>query len=761
MEKNEASEDSRKIRKLFEKRKKERRYSEDERQKQKKIEDDRGSRRVSLDSRTKRSDSEGRQEKRKGFEVERKKRRDSSENRENRRNSFEDRERRRGFNEDRVKRRDSDDDQERWRASDEDRGRRRIRDENRERRKVSDESQERWKASDEAPIVIQGRKKEYESYEEKRSNRENNREINKENEENRLKRKRNEEYQAMKKEKEENYRSKQRNEENNKKRNEETQGKKRNSEEKNNKEKVPDFAKNKTLDSLPEKKKVFNDIPYTDKISKNDWYSSKMCNGELQRRKSTDESCKSESFSYKKAFEVPSNSKTNENVTHTSKRSEDVPKKKKSFEESMETITTSIKAKMPKKKGPLIIEAPSLPKGENRGVSVIVCKNNNDYSEASILTESPRKRSTSKNRKFMSEPFNMDPKEMKENRRSKLKQLAENKSNVEEEANTTYSDRPRAKAVVKITHKSRQDVFVNDHQKSVPMKPGIASQRINNNQPIAHCSKSIPEMEKVLRNKGSSYRMEGNCEKRGDKPLYRMEDENQTTEEEEEVGDLLDTINSAEFDDVSSRDSNEINGYNDIIYLDNSKNAVDTLKIDSLKINGVAKNIDPTKTPGKSCLSKISFHSLNGKEKKTVTWNLKDNRIKEFEIEGNNSLKKSVLKDAPLPKLRVEHDIKQEFLSRIFVWNPTWLEVSKEKINYSNNFYFFVIWESYIENLFKLQEQKKLSFEPPVQKSDPIVQMKNRYSSYLEYCNTLRPLLLLEIWNSLTKESECEEKKYK
>lgn len=39
--------------------------------------------------------------------------------------------------------------------------------------------------------------------------------------------------------------------------------------------------------------------------------------------------------------------------------------------------------------------------------------------------------------------------------------------------------------------------------------------------------------------------------------------------------------------------------------------------------------------------------------------------------------------------------------------------------------------------------------------------MKNRYNSFEEYCNYLRPLLLLEIWNTLTKESECDEKKYK
>ncbi|XP_020284958.1 putative uncharacterized protein DDB_G0282133 isoform X2 [Pseudomyrmex gracilis] len=107
--------------------------------------------------------------------------------------------------------------------------------------------------------------------------------------------------------------------------------------------------------------------------------------------------------------------------------------------------------------------------------------------------------------------------------------------------------------------------------------------------------------------------------------------------------------------------------------------------------------------------------------------------VREYEIDSRNSLKKLVGKDAPIPanKLVKKSPITEwrpkleEFLLRIFMWNPVWLE-----------------------------EQRNIREDPPIISPSELQNMHLRYDSYKQYYDVAMPLLLLEIWQIMTREFE-------
>ncbi|KMQ91868.1 helicase senataxin [Lasius niger] len=124
------------------------------------------------------------------------------------------------------------------------------------------------------------------------------------------------------------------------------------------------------------------------------------------------------------------------------------------------------------------------------------------------------------------------------------------------------------------------------------------------------------------------------------------------------------------------------------------------------------------------------------KRKKKVTF-VEKSEIREYEIDRCNSLRKLVGKDAPIPvnKLRTSTTSAEcspkleEFLLRIFKWNPVWLE-----------------------------EQRYLKSEPPIVSHCELHTMRLNYDSYKQYYKIAMPLLLLEVWCTMTKEFEMIEK---
>lgn len=80
---------------------------------------------------------------------------------------------------------------------------------------------------------------------------------------------------------------------------------------------------------------------------------------------------------------------------------------------------------------------------------------------------------------------------------------------------------------------------------------------------------------------------------------------------------------------------------------------------------------------------------------------------------------------------------------------------------YTNFLFLIILNIKLLINILHQQEQKKLAHEPPVYGRHHLSKIQTHYSSFMEYSNVFRPLLLLEIWNSLSRESECDEKKSK
>ncbi|XP_011333413.1 probable helicase senataxin isoform X2 [Ooceraea biroi] len=129
----------------------------------------------------------------------------------------------------------------------------------------------------------------------------------------------------------------------------------------------------------------------------------------------------------------------------------------------------------------------------------------------------------------------------------------------------------------------------------------------------------------------------------------------------------------------------------------------------------------------------------SSKQKKTVRFS--DNvDIQYYEVEAKNHMKKLVGKDAPIPTNKLartppttsvhwQRPKLEEFLSRIFLWNPVWLE-----------------------------EQRYLKCLPPIVSDRELQPMKQCYGSYQEYYMVAMPLLLLEIWGTMSKDFDDVEK---
>jgi len=128
---------------------------------------------------------------------------------------------------------------------------------------------------------------------------------------------------------------------------------------------------------------------------------------------------------------------------------------------------------------------------------------------------------------------------------------------------------------------------------------------------------------------------------------------------------------------------------------------------------------------------------MKSKKNKRVSFSDKI-EIRKYEIDQRNTLKKLVWKDAPIPTNKLTRTPAtytdwspklEEFLLRIFMWNPVWLE-----------------------------EQRYLKREPPIVSENELGTMKLSYESYKQYYEIAMPLLLLEIWCIMTKEFETIQK---
>nr|XP_034188053.1 helicase sen1-like isoform X1 [Osmia lignaria] len=163
---------------------------------------------------------------------------------------------------------------------------------------------------------------------------------------------------------------------------------------------------------------------------------------------------------------------------------------------------------------------------------------------------------------------------------------------------------------------------------------------------------------------------------------------------------------------------------------DSLENNVEKIK----DVNGKEIKIgEKSKTELSAQVPKSCIRMSSRKQKKCVSFSTNIKTVCEYQIDESNILKKLIGKDAPIPSEKVptkkpvnvmEFNAKlNEFLARIFSWNPIWLE-----------------------------EQQYLNISAPVVRKDEIHPMVTHYKSYDDYYRIISPLLLLETWYSITKE---------
>jgi len=164
--------------------------------------------------------------------------------------------------------------------------------------------------------------------------------------------------------------------------------------------------------------------------------------------------------------------------------------------------------------------------------------------------------------------------------------------------------------------------------------------------------------------------------------------------------------------------------------------------IERISILVQKENFAPnSKSAGKSKVmhDRVRSSAELSKQKK-VTFSDKVD-IKVYEIEAQHFLKKMVGKDAPIPTNKLAKTTSttcvqwlklEDFLLRIFMWNPVWLE-----------------------------EQRYLKCMPPIVSTQELQSMKLFYTSYQEYYTIMMPLLLLEIWYIMSKDFNDIEKNMK
>ena len=709
-------------------------------------------------------------------------RRGSDDNKESRKYSVINHEKRRSFDENREIRKVDMEDKERQKSS-RDRENQRHSLDNRLGRRSSDETRERKK--DEASRdrkreeVNRERKRCDEKSCERRTNHEVSQERNKENEEKRARRKQDDENQKKKEF------------EINKKR----------------KEHEVDQGRRKVYESDRKKYSEFEEKRMSEnKASEDDSHKPKIINDDSQRR-TADETHKrlfNDGLPKTKNVKVvmqkleksfgngtqPKPFKLGKIGEEVSSKRKDLeisvpisnagPKKTKCFDSDMQNIeitTLGIKNKIPQRRAVQCVPPHHLQIGRRRGQNLVALKNNDNLeadiskgenlqNEASRVeskkipsSERTSGKHRSKNQRHQLTSLPREERERKAiERKEKLKQVElDRKSNLD--APAPIVDRPRAAAKAKVTMKSRLDLLI-EQQTAASLKPGIAHQRHNIAQPIAHCSKSNPEVKKLQSDNSSSNKIEENYPKKEESRHQGVTERHLIEQEAKEDKENLQDFPSSEFEPLSPEEFMGLSLPDDITKYDNSKVTYPTNKTD-VKSNHFSTNSinDNQMRERKSILTPISINTVKKKNKR-VSFNDNLNTIRTYEIEARHSLNRVVGKDAPINRNKSPCQYKlDEYLTRIFNWNPLWLEVNSKILEVCNIVQYFPVETNNI--IKKLQEQKKLSHEPPVFKGDTLRVMKNRYNSFEEYCNYLRPLLLSEIWNTLTKESESEEKKYK
>ncbi|XP_012528723.1 uncharacterized ATP-dependent helicase C29A10.10c isoform X2 [Monomorium pharaonis] len=377
-----------------------------------------------------------------------------------------------------------------------------------------------------------------------------------------------------------------------------------------------------------------------------------------------------------------------------------------------------------------------------------------------------------------------EKKKIIEQRKMKLKEIAaeEKKLSAENDQCMKRRNKPRAK----ISLKNRGDFLIEQEPQVSKLPDKFAELSKLSEDRESRVSKSFPDKSTKLSNSNKDQESQASKSHLSDKSkkLSKSNDD-QSKKQLTNKTDVKKTAISSEKThpcpktDVSKDTVNNIaTSLQQSLHLDNMSTASGQHTLDFKTTNDNKKkhkssksntkrndvNTDPTVKISESRDKSIERHFVIQKESFSPN-NLKSTLVKsstkqkkqkkvsfsnkfeiwEFQIDENNNLNKLTWKDAPIPtnKLRtkpitysdskVQKSLRspklEEFLLRIFMWNPVWLE-----------------------------EQRYLKCEPPIVSNNELQSMKLSYDSYEQYYEVAMPLLLHEIWYTITKDFEMIQK---
>ncbi|KYN31774.1 putative helicase senataxin [Trachymyrmex septentrionalis] len=326
-----------------------------------------------------------------------------------------------------------------------------------------------------------------------------------------------------------------------------------------------------------------------------------------------------------------------------------------------------------------------------------------------------------------------EKKKIIEQRKMKLKEIAaeEKKLTAENDQNTKRRNKPRAK----VSFKTRGDFLITEQEprvsKSLPDKPAELSTSSDQSK------KPSRDTTNVLKESTISDKKAEICQ---ETDVSKDTVNNVAASLQQSL--YLNNINTASekstLDFKATDDNKKKHSSSKDITKKSNINTDPTFQMSELRDRSTERSsvIQKENFSPNSLKSKLLKSSIKPKKIKRVTFSDRP-EIREYDIDQGNSLRKLVGKDAPIPTNKLKKSVTctdwrpklEEFLLRIFKWNPVWLE-----------------------------EQRYLRCDPPIISENELQAMKLSYDSYEQYYAVAMPLLLLEIWCIMTKDFEMIQK---
>ncbi|XP_032666246.1 helicase SEN1 [Odontomachus brunneus] len=453
----------------------------------------------------------------------------------------------------------------------------------------------------------------------------------------------------------------------------------------------------------------------------------------------------------------PSNEPSIENINHTAKQKTDAKENAEPHKQTEVNAKYSSRYATTRRVIP-VIEAPHLPTRRGRHKSSDRKKDSNKDSNKDSSKDYSKAPETSEGRSPSSSTTEEDKIQKEQNKRTSkgspdhTASSKQNRTSISKEEKKTIAEERK----VKLKRIAEEEKLASDNNKNV--KRGTAKPRVKislKNRGDFLCNEQQPRVSKPPANKSAERARSSNKAKRATSTCESDVQESVMHDIEMKKSGK-DNISKSTVNNVATslEQSLSLNNILDGIKLpvkynntkDSNVNNILDQKRDSNKIKHKSTE-NTTNSSGKTILKSTEISaecaSVSNKEnslspklaktkKKGVTFATNVD-IKEFAIESENMMKKLVGKDAPIPfnklvktKANAEWSPKlEEFLYRIFMWNPVWLE-----------------------------EQRYLKTEPPIVSEEELKQMKIHYESYWDYYRVMLPLLLLETWHSINRDFE-------